>query len=204
LIDPVKSKAIIISPDTRRENRLPPNQARAKKWPVLDAGGPPDMTGVDWSFEVTGLVERPVTWSWQEFQALPRVNVLADFHCVTRWSRLDNLWEGVATREILARVGVASEARFVVVHAYGKTGWSTNMPLDAFAAEDVLFADMHDGKPLSVEHGGPLRLVVPRLYAWKSAKWVRGIEVLAEDRPGYWEEGGYHMNGDPWNEERYR
>lgn len=203
------SEGIIISPDLRRANRLPPNQAqvRNKKWPVLDAGGPPDMRSSEWCFEVGGLVEAPVRWTWQEFQQLPRVKVLADFHCVTRWSRLDNLWEGVATREVLSHVVVSPAVRYVVVHAYDShcgTTWSTNMPLEAFTAEDVLFADTHDRVPLSLEHGGPLRLVVPRLYAWKSAKWVRGIELIGEDRAGYWEEGGYHMNGDPWTEERLR
>jgi DMSO/TMAO reductase YedYZ molybdopterin-dependent catalytic subunit len=161
------------------------------------------MAAIDWSFEITGLVAQPVRWTWAQFQQLPRVSVLADFHCVTRWSKLDNVWEGVSTREVLGRVSVHPSARYVLVHAYD-SDWATNMPLDAFAAEDALFADTHDGAPLSLEHGGPLRLVVPRLYAWKSAKWVRGIELLAEDRAGFWEEGGYHMNGDPWNEERFR
>jgi DMSO/TMAO reductase YedYZ molybdopterin-dependent catalytic subunit len=202
-------KDVIVSPDVQRENRLPPNQVQVKnrKWPVLDAGGPPDMATITWSFEVTGLVDQPLRWTWEQFQSLPRVKVRGDFHCVTRWSRLDNVWEGVSAREVMHRAGVNPAARYVVVHAYDThagVDWSTNMPLDAFSAEDVLFADTHDGSPLSLEHGGPLRLVVPRLYAWKSAKWVRGIELLAEDRAGYWEEGGYHMNGDPWREERLR
>jgi DMSO/TMAO reductase YedYZ molybdopterin-dependent catalytic subunit len=200
---------VVVSPDVRRDNRLPPSQVqvRSKKWPVLDAGGPPDMDSVEWCFEIGGLVESPIRWTWQEFQQLPRVKVLADFHCVTRWSRLDNLWEGVSTREVLSHVVVSPAVRYVLVHAYDShcgTHWSTNMPLEAFTAEDVLFAATHDGVPLSLEHGGPLRLVVPRLYAWKSAKWVRGIELMAEDRAGYWEEGGYHMNGDPWSEQRLR
>jgi DMSO/TMAO reductase YedYZ molybdopterin-dependent catalytic subunit len=200
---------IVVSPDVGRRQRLPPNQSqtRNKKWPVLDAGGPPAMDKISWAFEVGGLVDAPVRWTWSEFQELPRVKVLADFHCVTRWSRLDNLWEGVSTHEILNRVAVSPAARYVLVHAYDRhagTDWSTNMPIEAFSAEDALFADTHDGQPLSLEHGGPLRLVVPRLYAWKSAKWVRGVEFLAEDRAGFWEEGGYHMNGDPWSEERLR
>jgi DMSO/TMAO reductase YedYZ molybdopterin-dependent catalytic subunit len=199
----VPPKKVVVSPDTLRAERLPPNQARAKKWTVLDKGGPPDMDSIDWRFEITGLVDQLVSWTWDEFQQLPRVSVLADFHCVTRWSLLDNRWEGVSAQEILGRVAVHPTARFVLVHAYDGD-WSTNMPLEAFAQEDVLFADTHNGAPLSLPHGGPLRLVVPRLYAWKSAKWVRGIELLADDRPGYWEEGGYHMNGDPWNEERFR
>ncbi|HLQ78140.1 MAG TPA: sulfite oxidase-like oxidoreductase, partial [Terriglobia bacterium] len=183
-------------------NRLPPNQSRTVKWPVLDASGPPELSGVQWSFGVTGLVKNPMQWSWAEFQALPRVKVLADFHCVTRWSQLDNLWEGVSTREIARRVEIAPEAKYVLVHAYDG-GWTTNMPLDAFLAEDALFADKRDGSPLTLEHGAPLRLIVPRLYAWKSAKWVRGVEFLAEDEAGFWEQAGYHMNGDPWTEERF-
>ena len=194
---------VIISPDTQRANRLPPNQVRTLKWPVLDAGGPPRVDLAKWEFEVFGLVKKPMKWTWQEFQSLPRVKVRADFHCVTRWSRLDNLWEAVATREILNRVEVADTARYVLVHAYDD-GWTTNMPFDHFAAEDALLADTHDGQPLSLEHGGPLRLIVPQLDAWKSAKWVRGVEFLASDRAGYWEEGGYHMTGDPWKEERFR
>jgi DMSO/TMAO reductase YedYZ molybdopterin-dependent catalytic subunit len=197
------SDEIIISPDTLRERRLPPNQAKAVKWPVLDASGPPVIDMSTWSFEVSGLVNTPLKWSWSEFQSLPRVKVKSDFHCVTRWSLLDNLWEGVAAAEILKRAGVLPLAKYVLAHAYDG-GWTTNMPLSDFAAQDVLFADLHNGQPLSLEHGGPLRLVVPRLYAWKSAKWVHGVEFLERDQAGYWEELGYHMRGDPWTEERMR
>lgn len=194
---------IIISPDTLREKRLPPNQVRTLKWPVLDAGGPPVIDLSQWEFQVSGLVNEPLKWNWQEFRSLPRVTVKSDFHCVTRWSRLDNEWEGVAAREVLKRAQVAGEARYVRVYAYDE-GWTTNLPLSDFSGEDAVFADTHDGQPLSLEHGGPVRLVVPRLYAWKSAKWVRGVEFLAHDQAGYWEDLGYHMRGDPWNEERYR
>jgi DMSO/TMAO reductase YedYZ molybdopterin-dependent catalytic subunit len=193
---------IIISPDTLRTNRLPPNQVRTLKWPVLDAGGPPRIDLSTWEFQVSGLVGNALRWNWKEFQSLPRIRVKSDFHCVTRWSRLDNIWEGVSTREILRRADVDPQVRFVLAHAYDD-GWTTNMPLDHFSAEDALFADTHDGQPLSLEHGGPLRLVIPRLYAWKSAKWVRGVEFLANDQAGYWEDGGYHMRGDPWSEERF-
>jgi len=193
----------IISPDTLRVNRLPPHQSRTIKWPVLDAGGPPELSGVQWSLRAYGLVKQSMQWTWSEFKALPRVKVLADFHCVTRWSQLDNLWEGVSTREIASRVGILPDAKFVLVHAYDDE-WTTNMPLEAFLAEDALFADTRDGLPLTVEHGAPLRLIIPRLYAWKSAKWVCGVEFLAEDEAGFWEQAGYHMNGDPWKEERFR
>ena len=194
---------IIISPDTLREQRIPPRQARTLKWPVLDAGGPPTIDLNRWKFVVKGLVENQRSWTWEEFRALPRSRVFSDFHCVTRWSRLGNLWEGVRTTDLVKHFTISNEARFVLVQAYD-SGWTTNMPLDAFLAEDSILADMHDEEPISLEHGGPLRLVIPRLYAWKSAKWVRGVEFLAQDKPGYWEQGGYHMNGDPWKEERFR
>ena len=194
---------VIISPDTRRENRIPPRQSRTRKWPVLDASGPPRFDMDKWQFTVTGLVQTPLTFTLAEWKALPRVKVFADMHCVTRWSRLSNLWEGVSTRTILERAGVQEGARFVLAYGYDR-GWSTNMPLDEFMAEDCLFADTHDGLPIDAEHGGPVRLVIPRLYAWKSAKWARGIELSATDKAGFWERGGYHMHGDPWTEERFR
>lgn len=196
-------EGVIISPDTRREERIPPRQARTKKWPVLDASGPPLLDLARWRFTVSGLVETPAEWTWEEFRKLPRVQVFADMHCVTRWSRLGNLWEGVSTREVLNHCGVRPEAKFVIVHGYDR-GWSTNLPLADFLGEDCLFADKHDGEEIDTEHGGPLRLVIPRLYAWKSAKWVRGIELVEKDRPGFWERGGYHERGDPWQEQRFR
>ncbi len=193
----------IVSPDTLRAERLPPGQSRTYKWPVLDASGPPRIDLETWRFRVGGLVRNPVEWNWQEFEQLPQVKVLADFHCVTKWSRLGNLWEGISTRELVARAGgLLPEARFVLVHAYD-TGWTTNMPVEDFLAEDALVALRHDGEPLSLEHGGPARLVVPQLYAWKSAKWVAGVELIDRDRAGFWERNGYHMHGDPWKEERF-
>ena len=194
---------VIISADTRRVQRIPPGQSRTHKWPVLHASDVPHVPLERWKLEITGLVERPLAFTWDEFRKLPRVKVFADFHCVTRWSRLGNVWEGVSVREILRRAGVEPEACFVVVTGYD-WGWTTNLPLADFDVEDALFADLHDGEPLSPDHGGPVRLIVPRLYAWKSAKWVRRIELTADDRPGYWEQGGYHDHGDPWREERFR
>jgi DMSO/TMAO reductase YedYZ molybdopterin-dependent catalytic subunit len=170
---------------------------------VLDAFGTPQVDPDKWRLQVFGLVERPLVLSLAEFQALPRVKVFADFHCVTRWSRLGNLWQGVATRELLARAGIRPEARYVVCHGYDNA-WTTNLPLADFLAEDALLADTHDGQPISPEHGGPVRGIVPRLYAWKSAKWIRGIELVMEDQPGYWEVNGYHLRGDPWTEQRFR
>jgi DMSO/TMAO reductase YedYZ molybdopterin-dependent catalytic subunit len=194
---------IIVSPDTHRKDRLPPRQSRTLKWPVLDAHGAPRIDHDTWRFSLEGLVRKPVSWTWAEFCALPRVKVFADFHCVTRWSRLGNVWEGVSTRELVDRAGGAStKARFVLAYGYDY-GWSTNLPLADFLSEDALVAITHDGEPLSADHGGPARLIVPQLYAWKSAKWVAGVELRADDQPGYWERGGYHMHGDPWKEERF-
>jgi len=197
---------VIVSPDTRRADRLPPGQTRTRKWPVLDAHGTPEVDLEKWQFEVGGLVERPSKWSLDEFMRLPASKVYADFHCVTRWSRLDNLWGGVSTRTVAELAGVRAGARFVIAEGYDY-GWTTNLPLEYFLAEDSLFAWTNDGRPIPPEHGGPVRLVVPQLYAWKSAKWVKGVRFLAEDSAGFWEEGGYHMRGVPWegrDGERFR
>jgi DMSO/TMAO reductase YedYZ molybdopterin-dependent catalytic subunit len=194
---------VIVSPDTRRPRRIPPGQSRTKKWPILDASGPPSVDLADWRFRIRGLVGNEVEWNWDEFSRLPRIRVFADFHCVTRWSRLGNLWEGVSTRELMARAGGAQpNARYVLAEGHDG-GWTTNLPLAEFLAEDALVAILHDGDALSPEHGGPARLIVPRLYAWKSAKWISGIRLLEQDRAGFWEANGYHMRGDPWTEERY-
>ena len=193
----------IISPDTFREQRIPPGQSRTKKWPVLDAGGPPRIDLDTWKLSVHGMTGHPVEWNWREFNELPRVRVFADFHCVTRWSRLGNVWEGVSTREIMARAGgPLPEAAFVLAHGYDE-GFSTNVPLVDFLAEDALVALTHDGEPLTLDHGGPARLIVPQLYAWKSAKWLESIELLQRDQAGFWESCGYHMHGDPWKEQRH-
>jgi DMSO/TMAO reductase YedYZ molybdopterin-dependent catalytic subunit len=194
---------VIVSPDTRRAVRVPPGQSRTKKWPVLDASGAPTLDLAQWRFGMRGLVGKEVEWNWEEFVELPRVRVFSDFHCVTRWSRLGNLWEGVSTRTLLALAGGPSpNARFVSVRGYDR-GWTTNLPLEYFLAEDALVAILHDGKPITAEHGGPARLIVPSLYAWKSAKWVAGVELTEQDRAGFWEVNGYHMRGDPWLQERY-
>ena len=194
---------IVISPDTRRTDRIPPGQSRTRKWPVLDAFGPPLVDLDHWQLKIFGLVQTPRTLTLQEFRELPRVKVFSDFHCVTKWSRLGNVWEGVSTRYLLEKAGVDPVARFVVCHGYDN-GWTTNLPLADFLNEDCLLADLHDGTPIPLEHGGPVRGMVPQLYAWKSAKWICGIELVEQDRAGYWEQGGYHMHGDPWTEERFR
>jgi DMSO/TMAO reductase YedYZ molybdopterin-dependent catalytic subunit len=189
----------------KRSQRIPPGQVQTRKWPVLHYGNVPQFDRARWTFHVFGLVEKPWQCTYDEFLSLPRIQVRADMHCVTRWSKLDNLWEGVSTREVLRRVNVLPEARFVLVHC--EHGFTTNLPLDDFLGEDCLFAWKHNGQDLEPDHGYPLRLVVPRLYAWKSAKWVGGIELMAEDKAGFWEQwdhGGYHMRGDPWAEQRFR
>lgn len=193
---------VVISPDTRRGNRVPPNQSRTRKWPVLHYGSVPHIDLAEWRLDILGLVERHLSFNWEEFRALPRVKVFSDFHCVTQWSRLGNVWEGVAVRELMDRAGIKPEAKFVIPMGYDR-GWTTNLPLADFLAEDALLADTHDGDPIDADHGGPVRLVVPQLYAWKSAKWLKSLELTAEDHPGYWERGGYHNHGDPWKEERF-
>lgn len=198
-----QSPGVIISPDTRRAQRVPAGQSRTRKWPVLDAYGPPRIDSASWKLSLFGLVNQPLDLEWPHFQSLPRVKVFSDFHCVTRWSRLGNLWEGVSTRTLMDLAGGPSpDARYVLAYGYDG-GWTTNLPIEEFLADDALVATHHDGEPLTLEHGGPARLIIPRLYAWKSAKWLAGIEFLSQDKAGFWERNGYHMNGDPWKEERF-
>ena len=179
----------------------PPGQYVTEKFQVLTYGATPRIDLEAWRFRVFGLVAHEVVFTWDEFMALPRVAITRDFHCVTQWSRMDNLWEGVSFREMMRRIQPRPEARYVMAHCYG--GYTTNLPLEVLMEKDVLFAYRHDGKPLEPEHGGPMRLVVPSRYGWKSAKWVNGLEIMAKDRGGFWEQLGYHNNGDPWKEERF-
>jgi DMSO/TMAO reductase YedYZ molybdopterin-dependent catalytic subunit len=182
-------------------DRLPPGQIVTRKWPVLHYGTVPVVDTAQWRFQVRGAVERPFTLDWEELQSLPRQETVCDIHCVTRWSRYDNVFGGVPVRALLGRAGVRPEARFALVHA--EHGFTTNLPLDDLAREANLLALTFGGEPLSAEHGGPVRLLVPHLYFWKSAKWVRGIELMEEDYPGFWEQNGYHMRGEPWTEQRH-
>ena len=182
--------------------RLPPGQYLTEKWPVLHAGSIaeyPDLS--TWTFRVFGEVEHPVELSWEQFNELPRSGNTQDIHCVTRWSRFDTSFEGVHWREIAKLVQLKPSARFVVAHA--EAGFTSNVPLSFLEADDALLATHADGEPLAPEHGYPLRLVIPGKYFWKSAKWLRGIELTADDRPGFWERYGYHNDADPWQEERY-
>jgi DMSO/TMAO reductase YedYZ molybdopterin-dependent catalytic subunit len=181
--------------------RLPPGQSLTTKFPVLSYGPPPRFDRASWDFRLFGLVEEERRLSYDEFRALPNVRLTSDFHCVTTWSRFDNHWEGVRARDVVALVRLRPEARFAIVHC--DQGYTTNLALADLVEPEVLFAWGHDGTELSPDHGYPLRLVVPTLYAWKSAKWVRGVEFLAEDQRGFWELRGYHNHADPWREERY-
>ena len=185
----------------RMEPRLPPGQVRTDKWPVLQYGSVPKIDLAQWDFRVYGEVERPGRWTWEEFRRLPRVQVRSDIHCVTRWSRFDNLWEGVSVRALLEAAGLTPAAHFVIAHA--EPNFTANLPLKELLEDDVLLADRHDGQELTPDHGWPLRLVVPRRYFWKSAKWIRALEVVPQDRPGFWEQNGYHNDADPWREERF-
>jgi DMSO/TMAO reductase YedYZ molybdopterin-dependent catalytic subunit len=181
--------------------RLPPGQYLTDKWPVLHAGSVPDADLATWDFAVSGEVEEPLSLTWEELTALPATEVTADIHCVTRWSRFDVTFRGVHWRELAARARPKPTARFVVAHA--EQGFTSNIPLEALEAEDSLIAYEADGVPLTPDHGWPLRLVVPRRYFWKSAKWLRGLELRSTDQPGFWERYGYHNDADPFEEERY-
>jgi DMSO/TMAO reductase YedYZ molybdopterin-dependent catalytic subunit len=181
--------------------RVPPGQVLTDKFPVLTYGPTPRFDPRTWDFKVVGLVEQPLRFSHEEFRALPQSREVADFHCVTTWSRLDNVWEGVRVADLMKLVKLRPEARYVIVHCDGD--YTTNISLNRFLDDDVMLAHRHDGRDLEPDHGFPLRLVVPKLYGWKSAKWVRALEFADIDRRGFWEVRGYHNHADPWTEERY-
>lgn len=185
----------------REEGRLPPGQVATLKWPVLHLGDVPRFDPDTWDFRTGGRVKKLVRLTWDDFMALPHVEVTADFHCVTRWSRFDNHWVGVPFRAIHDLTEPLASASHVLVRC--EHDYTTNVPLCDLMEPTVLFASRHDGNPLEPEHGGPLRLVVPKLYGWKSAKWVRSLEFLTSNEAGYWERNGYHMYGDPWKEQRF-
>ena len=199
-------RPLVVSPDTRRGDakaRTPPGQVLTAKWPVLHYG---DVPSVDprlpsWRLKVFGLCDEPYELTYDELRAMPATDVRCDIHCVTHWSRLDNTFTGVPTRAILGRARPRPEARFVMCHA--ENGFTVNVPLEEFTREDCLLTWAHDGAELTPDHGWPLRGLVPRLYFWKSAKWLRGLELCDGDRPGYWERYGYHLNADYRDEERY-
>jgi DMSO/TMAO reductase YedYZ molybdopterin-dependent catalytic subunit len=181
--------------------RIPPGQHLTEKWPVLTYGAAPRFDPRTWTFRCFGLVEQEAVWTWDEFLKLPRVEITSDVHCVTHWSLLDNRWEGVRIHELLKHVRIKPEGIAVMVHA--DPDYTTNLLLQELTDDDVLLALKRNGRDLPPDHGGPCRLVVPKLYFWKSAKWVRGLEFMDVNAPGFWEKNGYHMRADPWNEERY-
>ena len=191
----------------REEGRLPPGQSASLKWPVLHVGADPVFEATTWHFKAGGLVEAPLTLNWTQMTALPRVEIVTDFHCVTRWSTFDNRWEGVPVREVLSTTRPRPEATHVMAVGHNgdqRYGYSTNLALPDLGRDDVLLAMRRNGEDISNEHGGPLRLVVPHFYAWKSCKWIRGLIFMEADKAGYWEQHGYHMRGDPFREERFR
>jgi DMSO/TMAO reductase YedYZ molybdopterin-dependent catalytic subunit len=185
----------------REAGRLPPGQSLTLKWPVLHAGTVPRFDQKTWDFRVSGLVEEPLRLTWDEFSRLPMTAVTADMHCVTRWSRFDVRWEGVLFSELMKRIRAKPVAKYIMVLA--EQGYSSNVPFADLLRPTTLFALKHNGEPLPADHGYPLRLVVPHLYAWKSVKWVRGLEFMDHDEPGFWEQNGYNMYGDPFQEERF-
>jgi len=182
-------------------DRLPPGQHLVKNWPVLDLGQQPSISTAQWKLEVHGFVNNPVTLDWAAFRALPQSDMLSDIHCVTTWSRYDNNWKGVSTRDFLDLVDPKEEAHSVMLTSYD--GYTTNLLLSDFSSPDAIIVTDWEGAPLTEEHGGPVRLVVPHLYFWKSAKWLKRIDFNGMDHAGFWEKNGYHMRGDPWAEERY-
>ena len=182
-------------------HRIPPGQRLTRKWPVLHVGHPPEFDPQTWTFDTRGCVENPLSLSWDDFNALPKVDIKADMHCVTTWSQLDMTWTGVHIRELLAMTQPTAAARFVIAHCDG--GYTTNIPIETLDDDDVLLATAESGKALSLDHGFPMRLVVPKRYAWKSAKWLRALEFSETDQPGFWEVRGYHNEADPFKEERF-
>ncbi len=188
-------------PDGTHKNRLPPGQKEVKNWPVLDLGAQPDVKPENWRLQVVGLVENPIVWTLPEFMAQPQEEFLTDIHCVTQWSRFDNHWKGISARHLMEVARPKPEARYVLFRSYD--GYTTNVKREVFEEPDVMLAHSWEGRPITREHGGPVRVVIPLWYFWKSPKWVTRIEFSAGDQPGFWEVRGYHNEGDPWNEDRY-
>ena len=181
--------------------KLPPGQTETVKWPVLDLGRHPEVPLDQWRLAVVGAVEEPVSLSWADFQALPQTQDVSDFHCVTTWSKMDMSWKGVQFSTVIALARPLPQATHVLLHSYD--GYTTNLPLEEALKDDVLLAHTVDGAPLPVPHGGPVRVITPQLYAWKGAKWINRIELLTEDKPGFWERRGYSNTAHPWRDDRY-
>lgn len=183
------------------DDRLPPGQHLVKNWPVLDLGQTPNVPKEVWRLDIAGLVEKPQTWDFKGLMAMPQSRRVSDIHCVTSWSRYDNRWDGVSTNDLMEAVGVKDSAKYVLFAS--NDGYTTNMAIEDFASPDAMVVHSWEGEPLTLEHGGPVRLVVPHLYFWKSPKWLRRIEFVDADKRGFWEVRGYHNHADPWTEERY-
>jgi DMSO/TMAO reductase YedYZ molybdopterin-dependent catalytic subunit len=192
---------IMYSPDVLRANRIPPGQTETSTWPQVQAGATPNIDTATWTFSISGEVDAPATLSYSDFMALPAEKVFSDIHCVTTWTRLNNLWDGFGSKTVTGLVKLKADAKFVIVHA--NNGFTTNLPIADFLQPDVIFTYQHDGTHLTADHGWPMRLVVPQKYFWKSAKWVTGIEFSAVDKPGFWETQGYNNDADPWKAERF-
>jgi DMSO/TMAO reductase YedYZ molybdopterin-dependent catalytic subunit len=188
-------------PTRGRDKRLPPGQYETRDFPVLSLGPTPEVTTEEWKLEITGLVEHPLTFSWEEFLKLPIEKVKKDIHCVTKWSKFDTEWEGVSLDELMKRAGMSESATHLIAHSHD--GYSTNLPIQDVRDGKAWVAVRYEGEEISAEHGGPARLFVPHLYFWKSAKWLKRIEFIDRDVPGFWEVRGYHNYGDPWQEQRY-
>jgi DMSO/TMAO reductase YedYZ molybdopterin-dependent catalytic subunit len=197
----LKSTAKKVSDHNDIKSRVPPGQTLVKNFPVLDMGIKPHITTQAWQLRIFGLVEQEINLDWVAFQALPQVEQVSDFHCVTRWSQLDMDWQGVLVEHILSLAVPLENAHFVTL--YGYDGYTTNLPLSALLDEDVLVAHSALGNPLTIEHGGPARLIVPKRYAWKGAKWIKAIELHTHDKPGFWEVRGYHNDAFPFEEQRF-
>ncbi len=193
--------SFLTSDTTLDVDRVPPGQTVTQKFPVLSYGQTPVIDLATWAFEIIGLVDNPVRLTWNEFQERANDSVTADFHCVTGWSRLDNRWEGIRVGDLLHEAGVQPAATHVMAYCYG--GYTTNLPREALLSVEVLIAHRHDGAPLEPDHGGPARLVVPDRYGYKSAKWIKALELMPENKRGFWELHGYNSNADPWRSERY-
>ena len=181
--------------------RLPPGQYHTSRFPVLQAGSIPEVDLTTWDFTIDGLVAEERRWGWDDIMSMPTIGQTVDIHCVTKWTKFDTAWTGIPTRTLWEAAEPSADATHVMVHAYH--GYTANLPIDDFLADTSMFAHTYEGEPLDIEHGYPLRLVVPHLYFWKSVKWVRGFSVMDHDAPGYWERNGYHMYGDPWKQQSF-
>lgn len=188
-------------PKRKRSDKLPPGQYEERGFPVLSMGPTPDIEISEWTLTIDGLVEKPTTWNWDAFEKLSQTKVIKDIHCVTKWSKFDTHWSGVSLDDLMMLVNVSPKATHIVAYSYD--GYTTNLPIEDISDSKALVANRYDDEAIESEHGGPARLLVPHLYFWKSAKWLKRIEFVDRDKPGFWERNGYHIRGDPWQEQRY-